>query len=166
MTWLLRLYPRAWQRRYGEEVAELLASEPPSLRLLVDLIAGAIDARLNPHWTPVSTSGGGAEAMDTFLRSCAGCRLSVKDSPRSSAWLIGVSLASVLLALSLQFTVGRSPFSMALLLAGFPIALLVTAHQSVEPKPYSRAARMILLIGSIIAIYGFMLVVAFIAELT
>jgi hypothetical protein len=54
MTWMLRLYPRDWRRRYGDEVAMLVASEPRSFRLFLDLLAGAIDARLNPQWTPSS----------------------------------------------------------------------------------------------------------------
>ena len=40
MTWMLRLYPRLWRRRYGDEVALLLASEPRSFRLFLDLFAG------------------------------------------------------------------------------------------------------------------------------
>ena len=51
MTWLLRLYPPPWRRRYGGEVAELLADRRFSLRLAIDLIAGAIDVRLHPSVT-------------------------------------------------------------------------------------------------------------------
>ena len=46
---LLRLYPAAWRERYGDEFAELLASRPPKLRDRVDIVAGAIDARLHPQ---------------------------------------------------------------------------------------------------------------------
>jgi hypothetical protein len=41
---LLRLYPRAWRERYGDEFAALLESEPMGFRLLADVIAGAFDA--------------------------------------------------------------------------------------------------------------------------
>jgi hypothetical protein len=51
MTWLLRLYPSPWRRRYGDEVAELLAHQGFSLRIAVDLIAGAIDVWLHPSAT-------------------------------------------------------------------------------------------------------------------
>ena len=37
MTWLLRLYPSPWRRRYGGEVAEMLAHRGFSLRIAVDL---------------------------------------------------------------------------------------------------------------------------------
>ena len=51
MTWLLRLYPPAWRRRYAEEVATLLADRPFSLSLAIDLIAGAVDVWLHPSQT-------------------------------------------------------------------------------------------------------------------
>jgi hypothetical protein len=51
VTWLLRLYPRVWRQRYAGEVAEMLAGRGFSLRIAVDLIAGAIDARLHPSET-------------------------------------------------------------------------------------------------------------------
>lgn len=49
MTWLIRLYPPAWRRRYGRELAELLATQPASFRTAIDLVAGAVDAWLNPQ---------------------------------------------------------------------------------------------------------------------
>lgn len=47
--WLLRLYPRAWRERYGEEMTELLSRARWSPSLVIDLVAGAIDARMNPQ---------------------------------------------------------------------------------------------------------------------
>jgi MFS family permease len=46
---LLGLYPQAWRARYGDEFAELLAARPPSLRDRLDIVVGAIDARINPQ---------------------------------------------------------------------------------------------------------------------
>lgn len=40
----LVLYPKAWRDRYGDEVADLIASRPARLRTVVDLLAGASDA--------------------------------------------------------------------------------------------------------------------------
>jgi len=48
-TWLLRLYPAAWRTRYGLEFTELLLARPPSTRDRLDILRGAIDARLNPQ---------------------------------------------------------------------------------------------------------------------
>jgi hypothetical protein len=62
VTWLIRLYPPAWRRRYGRELAELLAAQPASFRTAVDLVAGAVDAWLNPQSSTVANARG-AEAM-------------------------------------------------------------------------------------------------------
>jgi hypothetical protein len=46
---LLGLYPPAWQERYGEELSELLASEPITPLALAAVLWGALDAHLHPH---------------------------------------------------------------------------------------------------------------------
>jgi ClpX C4-type zinc finger len=45
---LLGLYPRSWRDRYGSEVAALLEQHHVRLITLADLLAGAVDARLEP----------------------------------------------------------------------------------------------------------------------
>ena len=49
MSGLLRLYPRPWRERYGEEFEELLAQRPPSARHRLDIVRGALDAHLHPQ---------------------------------------------------------------------------------------------------------------------
>ena len=49
MSGLLRLYPRPWRERYGEEFEALLADRPPTLRHQLDIVRGALDARLHPE---------------------------------------------------------------------------------------------------------------------
>jgi hypothetical protein len=57
MSRLLNLYPTAWQERYREEMLELLAEHPPTFGDQLDLVLGALDARLNPqvHDRPATT---------------------------------------------------------------------------------------------------------------
>jgi len=46
---LLRLYPRAWRERYGEELAaQLQAQRPLRIGIVADLVRGALDAHLHP----------------------------------------------------------------------------------------------------------------------
>jgi hypothetical protein len=46
---LLRLYPRAWRERYGEELsAQLEAQHPLRIGVVADLLRGALDAHLHP----------------------------------------------------------------------------------------------------------------------
>ena len=47
--WLLRLYPDTWRDRYAAEFTELLLARPPSPRDHLDILRGAVDARLNPQ---------------------------------------------------------------------------------------------------------------------
>lgn len=45
--WLLRLYPDDWRTRYGDEFEALLEDCPRSPRTLLDVVSGAVDARLH-----------------------------------------------------------------------------------------------------------------------
>ena len=45
-TWLVRLYPPAWRTRYGDEFQALLEECSISLPDVIDIIIGAVDARL------------------------------------------------------------------------------------------------------------------------
>lgn len=50
MSRLVGLYPTAWRDRYEEEFLALLAEEPPAgIGDRIDLIRGAVDARLHPQ---------------------------------------------------------------------------------------------------------------------
>lgn len=46
---LVRFYPARWRERYGEEIADLLATEPPSVARALDMLRGLIDAHLHPE---------------------------------------------------------------------------------------------------------------------
>jgi hypothetical protein len=49
VTALVRLYPRAWRDRYEDEFLGVLAEAPPSFLDRVDILLGAMDARLHPE---------------------------------------------------------------------------------------------------------------------
>lgn len=53
---LLRAYPAGWRERYGDEFLALLADRPDRWRDAVDILAGALDARLHPGRTPLSVT--------------------------------------------------------------------------------------------------------------
>jgi hypothetical protein len=54
---LLSLYPRAWRERYEDEFLALLEARPPDTHDRIDIVRGAIDARLHPQ----PASGGSPE---------------------------------------------------------------------------------------------------------
>ena len=47
MSALVRLYPRSWRERYEDEFLGLLEVRPPTMRDRVDILRGALDARLD-----------------------------------------------------------------------------------------------------------------------
>ena len=49
MTTLLSLYPRAWRERYEDEFIAILEARPPGPHDRIDIIRGAVDARLHPR---------------------------------------------------------------------------------------------------------------------
>jgi len=61
MSRLLRLYPRAWRDRYGDEFVELIREKPPTSLDTFDVMRGALDAWLHPQivgQTPSRAPGG------------------------------------------------------------------------------------------------------------
>jgi hypothetical protein len=68
MIGLIDLYPRAWRDRYEIEFVALLAERPPDIRDRLDVMLGAIDARLHPQVqqepsTPTPEPAGGGRSM-------------------------------------------------------------------------------------------------------
>ncbi len=66
--WLVRLYPRAWRRRYEAEMLAVLEQHHVTVVTVLDLFFGMVTARLDPHY--------GSES-----------RLMILSSPRKATWL-------------------------------------------------------------------------------
>lgn len=50
VLWILHLYPPAWRERYEAEMAALLEQHHITPWTVLDLLVGALDARLDPHY--------------------------------------------------------------------------------------------------------------------
>lgn len=55
---LIRMYPRPWRDRYGDEIHDLLAAAPLTALIVLDVVHGALDAHVNlsdlvPEWSGV-----------------------------------------------------------------------------------------------------------------
>jgi hypothetical protein len=105
MPWLIRLYPASWRERYGEEFMALLQSRPPTRRDRLDIVRGAIDARIHPqrlHELPPRVASGvdrllalAAVAVGALLTVWAG--IIIVAEPR---WGTGSQLDDGLIAAS------------------------------------------------------------------
>lgn len=156
MSWLraalIRLYPTDWRRRYGGEMAALLEQGPLTLRAAIDLVAGAIDARFNPQWTPASVPPPEkGMAMTTRMFRCAPAGVTVRDQWRSAGWMIGGSIALTTLGIALRTAWGPNALSEGLLYAAFPAALMLSS-ECTYLKPYSRRARTTMAAGGALLI--------------
>jgi hypothetical protein len=142
MIWLIRLYPPAWRRRYGRELAELIATQPASFSTAVDLVSGAADAWLNPQPSTAATAADakGEEAMVPKMLQlrCAGYGSNVT---RADAWkAAAVTLGGTLmLALALTWAMrryGNGPYLEALLSMGWLVPLLFSQrYTSLKGRP-------------------------------
>ena len=47
MHWVLRLYPRDWRARYGDELLAVLEQQDVTVITILDLMVGALDATLH-----------------------------------------------------------------------------------------------------------------------
>jgi hypothetical protein len=68
MKRLLAVYPKQWRDRYGAELEAFIESEPLSIRLVLDLVRGIIDAYLRPDLRVARlafAAPGGARAFRT-----------------------------------------------------------------------------------------------------
>lgn len=162
MKALLRLYPRGWRERYGAEVADYLdTAKPPRLRAALDLIAGAIDARLHPTDMPPADPRG----TNMLARHCRfeGTEIPVRDAIKSAALMIGICLVVTVIGVALDKTYGDHVLIDALLYAAFFIALTISSRYTYL-RAYSPTVRNTLAVLSIPFWYGFFVLVALVGE--
>jgi hypothetical protein len=99
---LLRLFPRAWRERYGDEFLALVGDGPLGTRQIVNVISAAIDARLSPDVRKLAgaTSRAGISQGDTVMtatlrRACArpSPPLTTRDGLIGAAVIVGGTFA-------------------------------------------------------------------------
>ena len=116
MTWLIRLYPPAWRRRYGRELADLISTQPASFGTAIDLLAGAVDAWLNPQSSTAAVAadpkGTGAMIPKMLKLRGFGCGVNytTADSFKAAAVTIGGSLVVVLALMWAKMIYGDNPY--------------------------------------------------------
>lgn len=105
---LLRLYPRAWRDRYGEEILAVVGSGPLGAQQAIDLIAGALDAWLSsdvrratrPARAPANE--GGNLMWQAMKASCAqpGLRMTRRDAVIGALVVLGTTAVFALLGVA------------------------------------------------------------------
>jgi hypothetical protein len=105
----LRLYPRDWRERYGDELLEVLEARPIDWRVRLDLVRGALDAHLNPLSPP--DIGFAMPLVAGIAWICAGAATLLEpvppDWPGYLAWTLPLGLVGALATLRSVTTIGR-----------------------------------------------------------
>jgi hypothetical protein len=123
MKWLIQLYPAAWRKRYGEEFAAVLANQRASLGLMMDVAAGAVDARLHPQIDYSRSKRNEGDTMtNEMLKRCAagGPKLSARDQKVASIAVVLCSLVMAGLYIVLTRIYHAAPAVEAVGYASFP----------------------------------------------
>ena len=158
---MLKLYPRPWRERYGDEFAALLAEQPRTIQLVIDVLAGAIDARLHPQ---VRTQGV-TEMASTMKLRCHGYGPNVtrRDQLMGAGVTVCVTLVLTLAWMYLHVCLGDDAyvdaFSILPLFVGMLLAMPFTYL-----KGRSRASQAIFIGGTMCVLTAVFLVTGFVAS--
>jgi hypothetical protein len=101
---LLRLYPRAWRQRYGDEFLAIVGDGRLRPQQILDVVAGAIDAWLSPDVrravqpATVSQRSGGSTMLKATLCASSDVRYTTRDSVLGAGVLLACAILFAVLA--------------------------------------------------------------------
>lgn len=105
---LLRLYPRAWRERYGEEFLATVGPGSLHMQQVIDILSGAIDAWLSADVRRVTMAShvapGGGPMMLKSLMVCERkqVRYTTRDSLIGAGVMIGATLFLTMTGIAAQ----------------------------------------------------------------
>jgi hypothetical protein len=175
VTWLLRLYPPPWRRRYGGEVAEMLADRRFSFRIAVDLVAGAIDVWLHPAVTLAAAAAADTSTkhdeektmLNRIMRlECAasyGPNVTKADQWKATAVTVGGTLVLTLIWIAARVRIHDRTYIDALSVMAYTIPFLFSMrYTSLKDRPASVQA--VFIGGFTLLLTAFMLAVGWLAS--
>ncbi|MFS1523807.1 hypothetical protein ACL7TT_06780 [Microbulbifer sp. 2304DJ12-6] len=168
MKCLLRLYPPAWQRRYRWELAEYLESEPVSMCTLWDLLAGALDAWLNPGSIPVVGESLQINKGEITMINRAKddtIALTKADALRAAGLMIGITFVLTAVGVFLDKTFGSHPLVNVLIHTSSIFALLASGCYLLF-KRYPLPVRPLAILGLVAIFYSLFLTAIIVAVKT
>jgi hypothetical protein len=127
---LLRLYPRAWRERYGEEFLDTAGPDRLQLQQVIDIVSGAVDARFSRDVRGATRMAAGHSGGTTMVKSVSICarnqtRYTRRDGAIGAAIMLLGTLAFVLLATAL-IRGGFRPAGEMVLNSGYLIAMALS----------------------------------------
>ena len=128
---LLRLYPRAWRERYGDEFLAIVGDRGLGLQQTIDIVSGAIDAWLSADVRNATRAASAVPSGGTMtVKSIVDCdRNNVRYTTRDGLIGAGVMLISTLVFVLLGFSAkagGPPPAGQMLINLAFPASLVLS----------------------------------------
>lgn len=161
---MLRLYPRQWRERYGGEMAAMLEDVPLTPPSILDLLAGAIDARVSPQLT-WSRHAGGPPEKETLMFSnmMKRCALGPDVTPQDR-WLGSTVMLGLTVIFAVAYVAAASYFRGndlvdALGIMAFPAALFLSMPFTYL-KGHSRISQFVIVGGCLALLAGASIVAA------
>lgn len=157
---LLRLYPRAWRHRYGDEFLAVVGPGRITLQQAIDIASGAVDAWLSTDVntaTRVAAAEGGS-MLRTMICRKSEVRYTTRDAVIGAIVMIVGSIVFVLLGTALK-QLGLDAIGEAILSMGFMAAFMLSLpFWLMKGQPWKATA---LLIGTTV----FLLAIGFLSNL-
>ena len=133
MTWLLKLYPPRWQRRYGKEFVALVAAQRFSIVTVLDIIAGAIDAWIQPQSHLAARAAAQPEGDTIMLAKLMrlrcegyGATPTTADAMKGAAVTLGGTALAVVVATWMHRQSIDPLYPQALMFSGWLIAFIAS----------------------------------------
>jgi hypothetical protein len=163
---LLRLYPRAWRERYGEEFLATVGHGALHIQQIIDILSGAIDAWLSADVRQATRVGSLApsEGGKTMSKSVLACsQRKVNFTKRDSLIGAGVLIATSIVFLLLSAVARRQGWSMTseiLLSFAFPGSMVLSwPFTFLKGQPWKAQA---VIVGGLLAVLA---AIAYLASL-
>lgn len=163
---LLRLYPRAWRERYADEMSAMLSDVSLTPASILDIVAGAIDARVAPQ--AIRGNGPAAQpereqSMFTTMMTCCATGPGVTPQDRWLGSTVMIGLSAVFAA---AYIVAASMFRGsdlvdALGIMAFPAAMFLSMPFTYL-KGHSRTSQVVIVGGCLLVLIGASLVAVWI----
>jgi hypothetical protein len=127
---LLRLYPRGWRKRYGEEFLATVGDGALRFQQVVDIVSGAIDAWFSSDVRKSTTSPSqqGEAIMHSALKAACGrtqVRMTRRDGLIGAGVMLGVTFALASLGIFLKRS-GSPDLGELLTSISFSVALVMS----------------------------------------
>lgn len=162
---LLRLYPRAWRERYGDEFLATAGAGRLSVQQVIDIASGAIDAWLSSdvrnatRAISTATNGGSTMTVRTMICRKSDARYTTRDGLIGAGVMLAGTIALLVMAIVLRRAGWPVADEMARSLA-FPLSMTISMPFWLM-KGQPRKAQWVI-VGGVVA---FLVVISYFATL-